>query len=142
MAMVALLFLFFFHGDIASIAHMSLSYLFRNLLDFYEAASEYTFMGNKPAANYFPTTFILLALALLPLKLIGVIQSPEVFNICLVYYVKFILLGIFYLAGKEIKNITIALGGNGVQANSSKWIFLMSPFAILSVIIFSQVDIV
>ena len=142
MAVIALLFLFFFHGDITYIAHMSLSYLFRNPLDFYEAASEYIFMGNKPAANYFPTIFILLALAFLPLKLIGVIQSPEIFNIYLVYYVKLILLGIFYLAGKEIKNIIFALGGNGVQANSSKWIFLMSPFAIFSVLIFSQVDIV
>lgn len=140
---ILLLFCFFafFQQDIFGTGWNSLNYLFGNPLEFYENCKKIQGQGLQPFANYPPTIFLMFALWLFPLKLLGAIKSPFFFSSYFVYWLKFLTSLVYILTGLLFYRITQIYQKDHDWGKYATWIWLTSPLAIFSQFIFSQYDI-
>lgn len=99
-ALLLVCFILFFHGDIEYIGCNSLNFLFGNPLDFYENAHKYQgAVGAKLGAVYPPFVYAILALWLLPMKLLGFLKGPETFPVIFVYWLKILTTATYLYTG-------------------------------------------
>ncbi|MCC8065532.1 MAG: hypothetical protein LIO94_00280 [Clostridiales bacterium] len=114
--------------------------MYDGILNFYDNAVEWT---GGYGANYMPSTFLLFAVWILPLKLLGVAAPSDVNDFRLLFTVWYKLLPLlfyigscrlFYLLGKEI-----GLGER--KAKIAMYAFMTMPACFYSQFIFAQCDI-
>lgn len=137
------LFCYFFliHSDIYLIGWSSLNFLFGHPLDFYENCKHFLTGGYATSANYPPSTYASFALWLYPFKAIGLIKSPAFFPPYLVYWLKALTSIIYVISGFIFYKITKIYCKDKEWQKYTTWLWLTSPLAIFSQIIFSQCDI-
>ncbi|TKW77638.1 MAG: DUF2029 domain-containing protein, partial [Bradyrhizobium icense] len=140
-----LLFLFcyfaFFHYDIFATGWNSLNYLYGNPLDFYQNCKKIQGKGIFEPASYPPSIFLIFALWLYPLKLLGIIKTPLYFPLYLVYWLKVLTTLVYIATGLVFYRVTQIYQKNREWGIYSTWIWFVSPLAIFSQFIFSQYDI-
>lgn len=137
------LFCYFFlvHSDLYLIGWCSLNFLFGHPLDFYENCKNFLTGGYAIAASYPPSTYASFALWLYPFKVIGLIKSPAFLSPFLVYWLKALTSIIYIISGFIFYKITEIYSKNNEWRKFTTWLWLTSPLAIFSQIIFSQCDI-
>ena len=140
---ILLLFCFFafFQADIFVTGWNSLNYLFGNPLEFYENCKKIQGQGLFPIANYPPSIFLIFALWLFPLKLLGIIKSSLFFSPYFVYWLKLLTTLIYISTGILFYRVTQIYKKDHKWGQYVTWIWLTSPLAIFSQFIFSQYDI-
>jgi hypothetical protein len=131
----------FFHHDIYFTAWNALNFLFGNPLDFYENCRKFQGAENLVIANYPPPIYIIFALWLYPLKLLGLIKSPAYFSSDLVYWLKALTSLIYIGTGFIFYNVTQVYCSEKTWGKYATWLWLTTPLALFSQFIFSQYDI-
>ena len=132
-------FFFFLHTDLLGTAQRSLEFLKGHCLDFYSRV--YKISGSY-SANYLPSTFVLFAIWNIPLKLLNCL--PTVWgdwNDVFIFWNKLLPCLAFVISSFVIYKIIIENFDNGEQtAKIGRVMFLLSPVAFLSQILFGQYD--
>lgn len=130
-------YLVFQQGDISHTGGCSFSYLQGHILDFYE----WTASEGEMYASYMPSTYILFAIWNIPLKLLGIVDGPqlEVHYGVLMYYK--LLPTLFYL-GSAILMYKIAreIGMEQGKSKLCMYAFLTAPIGFYSQFLFGQYD--
>ena len=130
-------YLVFQQGDISHTGGCSFSYLQGHILDFYE----WTASEGEMYASYMPSTYILFAIWNIPLKLLGIVDGPQLEVHCgvLMYYK--LLPTLFYL-GSAILMYKIAreIGMEQGKAKLCMYAFLTAPIGFYSQFLFGQYD--
>jgi len=138
-AFFALLCFFSFEqgGDILHTGGSSFAYLNGHILDFYEYNTH--FVG---ANNYMPSSYILFAIWNIPIKLLGIITVPTVYNTPLVVEMWYKLLPtLFYMASSYVMYlIAVTVGMGNKKAKLCAYAFLTMPIGFFSQFIFGQYD--
>lgn len=111
-----------------------------SFFDYYDVLHEWT---GDYGANYMPSTFLLYAIWILPLKLLGFAPPPVVTQDRLIFTMWYKLLPVlFYIASAYlIYRIAQKMGLNTRRAKVCMFAFLTMPVALFSQFIFSQYDI-
>lgn len=111
-----------------------------SFFDYYDVLHEWT---GDYGANYMPSTFLLYAIWILPLKLLGFAPPPVVTQDRLIFTMWYKLLPVlFYIVSAYlIYRIAQELGLNTRRAKVCMFAFLTMPVALFSQFIFSQYDI-
>jgi hypothetical protein len=131
-------FALFLHADIQSTGWYSLSYLFGSPLEFYENLKK----GHGVFSGaYLPPIYLIFALWLYPLKLLGVISGPEIFPLYLSYWLKILTTMAYMASGLVFYRISLRYCPDNEWAKYATAAWLISPLALFSQIIFSQYDI-
>ena len=130
----------FAHEDLFLTGNRSWMLYESSFFDFYDVLHEWT---GDYGANYMFSTFLLYAIWILPLKLLGFQPPPTVTQDRLIYVMWYKLLPVlFYLASAYlIYRIALELGLNGRRAKVCMFSFLTMPVALFSQFIFSQYDV-
>ena len=139
--LLLLLFLGFHEPDMIITGFNSLNYLFGNPLDFYENCQKIQGHGTALLANYPPTLFVIFALWLYPLKLLGIIISPNNFPVYLVYWLKVLTTLIYIGTGVVFYKITQSYYKNKNWGMQATWLWLTTPIAVCVQFIFTEYDI-
>ena len=142
---LGLCFLAFAQSDLTHTYTSSYAYLHGHFYDFYDYNKQY--IGGN---DYLPGTYLIFALWGLPLKLLGLMTSPELgfsvwqtSTIVEIFWYKLLLTTFFFLCALLIHKIVTLLEPNRLNNSSSPSIvFLSSPIAIFAVFIFSQYDVI
>ena len=137
---ILLLFCYFSYlfGDIVVTGNRSFLY-HTNPLDFYDECFKWT---GDYGANYMPSTFILLAIWNLPLRLFGRVPGTVYVNsIVNNMWYKLLPVIVYYISAQLIYKIGIYLGFSEKKAKLCKYAFLTCPLAVFSQFIFGQYDI-
>ncbi|WP_342146800.1 hypothetical protein [Rickettsiella endosymbiont of Aleochara curtula] len=140
-AIFLFLFLGFYEPDIIYTGLNSLNFLFGDPLDFYENCKKIQGHGIIPLVNYPPSIFLIFALWIFPLKLLGLIINPYNFPVYLVYWLKTLTTLVYIAAGIVFYKITQSYYKNknwGIQAT---WLWLSTPIAVCIQFIFTEYDI-
>ena len=139
LALIAACFTLFFHLDMWGVGWDSLSYLFGSPLEFYDNAKK--FHGSMVGTPYPPTIYIIFAVWLYPLKLLGLITGPDAFSTQLIYWQK-TLTTLFYAAsGIVFYRIALQYIADRQWAKYATAIWLTTPFILYTHFIYSQYDI-
>jgi len=135
-------FVLFFHDDIWGAGWDSLNYIFGHPLDFYENCKRIRGGGQTMVGTpYPPTIYLIFALWLYPLKLVGLLTGPETFPHYLTYWLK-VLTSLAYLgSGPVFYRISLEYSRDRESAKYAAATWLVMPLALFSEIIFSQYDI-
>lgn len=136
-ALLFVIYVFFYHGDIVTTGWDSLNFLFGRPLEFYENCRRW-----RPQGEFYPpTTYAVFALWLSPLKLLGIVRDASSPSANLVYWLKALTTLLYLISGVVFYKIT------QIYANDSSWckyataLWLTMPFAVFSQFIFSSYDI-
>ncbi len=110
-----------------------------SFFDYYDVLHAWT---GDYGANYMLSTFLLYAVWILPLKLLGFQPPPNVMQDRLIYTMWYKLLPVlFYLASAYLLyRIALEMGLSGRRAKVCMFAFLTMPVALFSQFIFSQYD--
>jgi hypothetical protein len=139
---LSLCFALFFHGDLQSMGWDSLNYLFGDVLEFYENCKRIHGGGiNMLGTPYPPTVYAIFALWLYPLKLLGLITSPEAFPPILTYWLKALTTLVYIGSGWVFYRIALAYSVNKQRARFFTAAWLTTPLAVFPQFLFSQMDI-
>jgi hypothetical protein len=140
--------LFFSHSDSIYTLIQSFGFLNGHVFDFYDFNSKQ--IGLTP---YFPSIYAILAIWMLPLKLMNILDTNYFVSwismsptkevnlaqyIPMILWYKTLLLTAFFSTIYYIKKISKSIAGNDIENHI---LFATSPFAIFSVMIFSGYDI-
>lgn len=139
-ALIATCFSLFMHGDITRSGWDSLQYLFGSPLEFYENCKR-LHQERVFYTNYQPPVYVLYALWLYPLKLVGIINSPATFPLYLAYWLKVLTTGAFIASGFCFYRIALEYSPSKELAKYATAAWLTTPLALFSQFIFSQADI-
>ena len=131
-------FALFMHPDIGWTGAHALNFIFGSPLSFYDNCKKDTLGSPCP---YAPTTYLLFALWLYPLKLFGVITSARDFPLYLSYWLKALLVFIYAVSGVIFYKIALEYSQNRQWSKAAAAIWLTTPLALFSVFLFSQYDI-
>lgn len=131
----------FVHADIYLIGWSSLNYLFGHPLDFYDNCKKFISAGYAPTAAYPPSAFAIFALWLYPFKAVGLIKSPIYFPVYLVYWLKVLTSIVYVITGFVFYKITQIYNNDKTWGKYATWLWLTTPMALFSQVIFSQCDI-
>ena len=131
----------FLHGDILCTAGSSISYLGGHIKDFYEYNPE---NNVEIMNNYLPSTYILFAIWNIPIYLLDLVSCPVSFveNVSLFVKLWYKALPVlfFFASGFLILKIGEVLGFSLKKSKLLMYIFLTTPIAIFSPLIFGQYD--
>ncbi len=136
-ALLFVIYVFFYHGDIFTTGWDSLNFLFGSPLDFYENCRKWRPQG----LFYPPTTYALFALWLSPLKLLGILEGASSPSADIVYWLKALTTLLYLISGLVFYRVT------QFYANDKNWgkyataLWLTTPLAVFSQFIFSSYDI-
>lgn len=130
----------FAQGDLYITGNRSWLYWTPGGWDFYERSFEFT---DGYGANYMPSTFVLFALWVLPLKLLGLPQPPSTGTSWVPYTMWYKLLPVlFYIASAYLLyRVCLLIGMKQKKSLLCMYAFMSMPVAFYSQFIFSQYDI-
>lgn len=130
----------FAHRDLVVTGNRGWMLYQSSLFDYYDVLHSWT---GDYGANYMPSTFLLYAVWVLPLKLLGFQPPDTVGQERLLYVMWYKLLPVlFYIASAYlIYRVAKEFGLNGRRAKVCMFAFLTLPVALFSQFIFSQYDI-
>lgn len=130
----------FEHGDIDATAGRGWILFHSNILNYYDVMQKWT---NDYGANYLPSTFILFAIWVLPLKLLGFQDPASVGTSIFSYNMWYKLLPVlFYIASAYlIYRIALIIGMGAKKSKICMFAYMTMPLAFFSQFIFSQYDI-
>lgn len=141
-ALLALVFVIFFHVDIWGVGWDSLNYLFGSPADFYENCKKIRGGGtNMSGTPYPPAIYLLFAVWLFPAKLFGLVQSAAQFPEYLTYWLKLLTTLAFTGSFFAFWRITGTYSNDQNWRANTTWLWILSPVALFSQFIFSQYDI-
>lgn len=133
-------FVSFAQRDLFCTGNVAWQYYNSNFFNFYDVA--YAWNG-ADTTNYMPSTFLLFAIWILPLKLLGFPEPETVLTSRLLYNMWYKLLPVlFYMASAYLLyRIALQLGMGQKKSKICMFAFLTCPVALYSQFIFSQYDI-
>ncbi len=142
---LGLCFLAFAQSDLIHTYSSSYAYLNGHFYDFYDYNKQY--IGGN---DYLPGIYLIFALWGLPLKLLGLLTSPELgYSVWQtssnleIFWFKLLLATFFFSCVLLINKIVKLLEPNGTQHSASPTlVFLSSPIAVFAIFIFSQYDVI
>lgn len=132
-------FLTFQQGDIMHTAGCSYGYLQGHFLDFYEwDAYQYNMW-----ASYMPSTYLVFAIWNIPLKLLGIVTSPERFasGFGVLMWYKLLPVSLYLISGLLIYKIAMVIGMGTKKSKLCAYVFLTTPIGFFSQFMFGQYDI-
>lgn len=136
--LLATCFLFFYHDDIWVAGWHSLYYIVGGPLEFYENCK------HSPVgivATYPPPAYLLLALWLYPLKLLGLITTASSFPYHWVYWLKALTTLTYVSSGAVFHKITKMYSSTREWSNYATAVYLAMPLALFSQFLFCQLDV-
>jgi hypothetical protein len=141
-ALLTACFIFFFHFDIAIVGWDALNYLFGNPLQFYENCKRIQGGGlSMIHTPYPPSIYVIFALWLYPLKVLGLITGADHFPIYCSYWLKALTTIVYGASGLVFYRITQCYRQYKSWNRYATALWLVSPLALFSQFIFSQYDI-
>jgi hypothetical protein len=142
LSLVGVCFALFFHADIWGVGWDSLNYLFGSPLEFYENCKRIRGGGSSMLGTpYPPPVYVIFAVWLYPLKVLGVIADPQTFPLYLTYWLKVLTTLAYAASGVLFHRIALHYGSDRRWAWFASIIWLTTPIALFSQFIFSQYDI-
>lgn len=131
-------FLSFQQGDIMHTAGCSYGYLQGHFLDFYEwDAYQYNMW-----ASYMPSTYLVFAIWNIPMKLFGIVTSPERFaDFWVIMWYKLLPVSLYLACGYLVYKITAAIGMGSKKSKLCAYAFLTTPIGFFSQFMFGQYDV-
>jgi len=135
-------FFIFHHWDLYATGWSSLNYLFGSPADFYENSK--IFVGNQTSmigTGYLPPIYLIFALVLYPLKLLGLITGPEHFPLAGIYTLKALITAVYLLSGWVFYRLTGFYSADTGWRKFTTAVYLTSPILIFTQFVFSQFDI-
>jgi hypothetical protein len=135
-------FFFFHHGDLLVTGWSSLNYLFGPPHAFYESSK--VFVGDGQGmigTGYLPPIYVIFALVLYPLKLLGLITGPEHFPLVGIYTLKALITAVYLLSGWVFYRLTGFYSADTGWRKFTTAVYLTSPILIFTQFVFSQFDI-
>lgn len=135
-----LCFVSFAHSDLLVTGNRSWMLYRSHIYDFYDVVYDWEQAYDM---NYMPSTFLVFALWILPLKLLGVAPPGYVEDnrLLLVMWYKALPVAVYMLSGYLLYRIAGQLGFGKQKAKVCMFAFLTLPVAFFSQMIFSQYDI-
>jgi hypothetical protein len=134
-------FIFFFYNDLTLIGSCALNYLFGRPLEFYENCARTHAAIGAIACPYLPPTYVVFALWLYPLKLLGLLSEPPTFPLYLTYWLKALTTIVYSASAFVFYRIAREYFANKEWAKYAAAAWLTMPLAVFSQLIFSQCDI-
>lgn len=129
-------FFVFQHTDLVHTTGCSYGYLNGHILDFYDYCAEFDIHP-----SYLPSTYILFAIWNIPMKLLGVIQVPDLEIPYVALMWSKVLPCLFYLAsGFLVYKISMLIGMESRKSKVCAFAFLTMPLGVFIQFIFGQYD--
>jgi hypothetical protein len=141
-ALLAVCFFLFFHYDIWGVGWDSLNYLFGSPLEFYDNCKRIRGGGRDMLGTpYPPPTYLVFAIWLWPLKILGLLTSPDSLSYYLTYWLKVLTTVVYFASGAVFYRVALEYSNNREWAKCATAAWLSTPLALFSQFIFSQYDI-
>ena len=133
-------FLSFEQGDIYNTGNRGWMFYHSNVFNYYDVLHQWT---NDYGASYLPSTFIMYAIWVLPLKLLGFQQPESVATSKIFYNMWYKLLPVLFFVASAylIYKVAMQIGMGAKKSKICMFAFLTMPLAFYSQFMFSQYDV-
>lgn len=134
---ITVCFLCFQQEDLLQTAGSSVGYLNGHIFDFYEYSA-----NNLSGTNYLPSSFLVFAIWIIPLKMLGLISVPtKAVSLVVVFWYKLLPCVLYLISGFIMYKICGEIGFSEKKSKLCSFVYLTTPIAIYSQFIFGQYDI-